>query len=93
MSNPYGGSGSIVVPPRQVRGTSTRLGSRGWRLTNTTHGKATRRVRTATASAGDRILPTLSDEEAELIMARIHGIIDREVRVSAMLKNNNIHDK
>jgi hypothetical protein len=43
--------------------------------------------------AGERILPTLSDDEAEMIMARIHGIISREVRVSAMLKNNNIHDK
>ena len=91
MRNPYGGSGSIVVPPRQVRGTSTRLGSRGWRLTDTTHGKAMRRKRVT--RAGERILPTLSDDEAELIMARIHGIIDREVRVSAMLKNNNIHDK
>jgi len=91
MNSPYGGSGSIVVPPRQVRGTSTRLGSRGWRLTDTTHGKAMRRQRVT--RAGERILPTLSDEEAEMIMARIHGIIDREVRVSAMLKNNNIHDK
>lgn len=91
MNSPYGGQGSIVVPPRQVRGTSTRLGSRGWRLSNTTHGKVVRRKRVT--RAGERILPTLSDDEAELIMARIHGIIDREVRVSAMLKNNNIHDK
>ena len=90
MSNPYGGSGSIVVPPRQVRGTSTRLGSRGWRLTDTTHGKATRRKRKATASAGERILPTLSDEESELAMAQLREQLDSD---RSHLVNNNIHDK
>ena len=90
MSNPYGGMGSIVVPPRQVRGTSTRLGSRGWRLTDTTHGKAMRRVRKATAVAGERILPTLSDEEAELAMARLRDQLDSE---RLHLANNNIHNK
>jgi hypothetical protein len=64
MYNPYGGN--IVTPPRQVRGTSTRLGSRGWRLTDTSHGKAMRRPRKATASAGERILPTLSDEQTDI---------------------------
>ena len=90
MYSPYGGSGSIVVPPRQVRGTSTRLGSRGWRLTNTTHGKATRRVRKATASAGERILPTLSDEEAELAMKQLREQLDSD---RSHLVNNNIHNK
>ena len=90
MSNPYGGQGSIVVPPRQVRGTSTRLGSRGWRLTNTTHGKAMRRVRKATAVAGERILPTLSDEQAELAMAQLREQLNAD-RVT--LSNNNIHNK
>lgn len=90
MSNPYGGSGSIVVPPRQVRGTSTRLGSRGWRLTDTTHGKAMRRKRKATASAGERILPTLSDEQAELAMAQLREQLDSD---RSHLVNNNIHNK
>jgi hypothetical protein len=90
MYSPYGGSGSIVIPPRQVRGTSTRLGSRGWRLTNTTHGKATRRVRKATASAGERILPTLSDEQTDIIMAQLREQLNAD-RVT--LTNNNIHNK
>lgn len=90
MSNPYGGSGSIVVPPRQVRGTSTRLGSRGWRLTDTSHGKAMRRKRKATAVAGERILPTLSDEQAELAMAQLREQLDSD---RSHLVNNNIHNK
>jgi hypothetical protein len=90
MYSPYGGSGSIVMPPRQVRGTSTRLGSRGWRLTDTTHGKAMRRPRKAIASAGERILPTLSDEQAELAMARLRDQLDSE---RLHLTNNNIHNK
>jgi len=91
MYSPYGGSGSIVVPPRQVRGTSTRLGSRGWRLTNTTHGKATRRKRNAIASAGERILPTLSDEQAELAMNRLMSDLNSDKGVAQV--NINIHNK
>ena len=88
MYNPYGGN--IVTPPRQVRGTSTRLGSRGWRLTDTSHGKAMRRPRKATASAGERILPTLSDEQTDTIMAQLREQLDSD-RVT--LVNNNIHNK
>lgn len=88
MYNPYGGN--IVTPPRQVRGTSTRLGSRGWRLTDTSHGKAMRRPRKATASAGERILPTLSDEQTDTIMAQLREQLDAD-RVT--LVNNNIHNK
>jgi hypothetical protein len=91
MYSPYGGSGSIVVPPRQVRGTSTRLGSRGWRLTNTTHGKATRRKRNAIAVAGERILPTLSDDEAQLVMDRLMSDLNSDRGVAQV--NNNIHNK
>ena len=88
MYNPYGGN--IVTPPRQVRGTSTRLGSRGWRLTDTSHGKAMRRPRKATASAGERILPTLSDEQTDTIIAQLREQLDAD-RVT--LVNNNIHNK
>ena len=88
MYNPYGGN--IVVPPRQVRGTSTRLGSRGWRLTDTSHGKAMRRKRTGKAMASERILPTLSDEEAELAMARLREQLDGD---RSHLVNINIHNK
>jgi hypothetical protein len=91
MNSPYGGQGSIVVPPRQVRGTSTRLGSRGWRLTNTTHGKAVRRKRNAIASAGERILPTLSDEQAQLAMDRLKADLNSDKGVAQV--NNNIHNK
>ena len=91
MYSPYGGSGSIVVPPRQVRGTSTRLGSRRWRLTDTSHGKAMRRVRKATAVAGERILPTLSDDESALIMARLLAELATD-RGTAQV-NINIHNK
>ena len=88
MYNPYGGN--IVTPPRQVRGTSTRLGSRGWRLTDTSHGKAMRRPRKAIATAGERILPTLSDEQTDTIMAQLREQLDAD-RVT--LVNNNIHNK
>jgi hypothetical protein len=88
MYNPYGGN--IVTPPRQVRGTSTRLGSRGWRLTDTSHGKAMRRPRKAIATAGERILPTLSDEQTDIIMAQLREQLNAD-RVT--LTNNNIHNK
>jgi hypothetical protein len=91
MNSPYGGLGSIVVPPRQVRGTSTRLGSRGWRLTDTSHGKAMRRKRKAIAVAGERILPTLSDEQAELAMNRLMSDLNSDKGVAQV--NNNIHNK
>jgi hypothetical protein len=88
MYNPYGGN--IVTPPRLVRGTNNRLGSVGWRLTDTSHGKAMRRKRKAIASAGERILPTLSDEQTDTIMAQLREQLDAD-RVT--LVNNNIHNK
>ena len=88
MYNPYGGN--IVTPPRLVRGTNNKLGSVGWRLTDTTHGKAVRRKRKAIASAGERILPTLSDDEAELAMKQLREQLDSD---RSHVVNNNIHNK
>jgi hypothetical protein len=89
MYNPYGGN--IVTPPRLVRGTNNKLGSVGWRLTDTTHGKAVRRKRKAIASAGERILPTLSDEQAEQAMNRLKADLNSDK--GAVQVNINIHNK
>jgi hypothetical protein len=89
MYNPYGGN--IVTPPRLVRGTNNKLGSVGWRLTDTTHGKAVRRKRKAIASAGERILPTLSDEQAEQAMDRLKADLNSDK--GAVQVNINIHNK
>jgi len=65
-----------------VRVTSTRLGSRGWRLTDTTHGKAVRKTRPRHAVKTnrpkvERVLPILSDQEQERL-ARILALAERE---------------
>jgi hypothetical protein len=82
--NPYGGLGSIVVTPSKPIVTSRRLGSAGWRLTDTKHGKAVRLKRTRPRHAVttnrpkvERVLPTLSDQEQERL-ARTLALADRE---------------
>jgi hypothetical protein len=75
-----------------VRATSTRLGSRGWRLSDTTHGKAVRRTRPRHAVKSnmpkvERVLPTLDDETALAIVRNL-----TTADTSATL-NLNVHDK
>jgi len=92
--NPYGSMGSIITPPRQVHASPRRLGSSGWRLTDTAHGKAMRRARRPRNSAVtsnrpqvERILPTLDDDTA---LAIVRNLTSGDT--SAMI-NLNIHDK
>lgn len=75
-----------------VRVTSTRLGSRGWRLSDTTHGKAVRRTRPRHAVKSnmpkrERVLPILSDQEQERIARTL-----TTASTSGTI-NLNIHDK
>jgi len=75
-----------------VRVTSTRLGSRGWRLSDTTHGKAVRRTRPRHAVKSnmpkvERVLPTLDDDTALAIVRNL-----TTADASATL-NLNVHDK
>ena len=72
-----------------VRVTSTRLGSRGWRLTDTTHGKAVRKTRPRHAVKTnrpkvERVLPILSDQEQERL-ARILALSERQSDFRASL--------
>jgi len=72
-----------------VRVTSTRLGSRGWRLTDTTHGKAVRKTRQRHAVKTNRpkvarVLPILSDQEQERL-ARILALSERQSDFRASL--------
>ena len=92
--NPYGGLGSIVVTPSKPVVTSRRLGSAGWRLTDTTHGKAVRRTRsrhavTTNRPKVERVLPTLSDEEQERL-ARALALSEREREFRATLPSVHI---
>lgn len=78
--NPYGGLGSIVVTPSKPIVTSRRLGSAGWRLTDTKHGKAVRRKRntvTTNKPKVERVLPTL-DEATQERLARALALQERE---------------
>ena len=77
-----------------VRVTRTRLGSRGWRLSDTTHGKAVRRTRprhavTTNKPKVERVLPILSDEEQERI-ARALALSEREREFRATLPSVHI---
>jgi hypothetical protein len=77
-----------------VRVTSTRLGSRGWRLSDTTHGKAVRRTRprhavTTNKPKVERVLPILSDEEQERI-ARNLALAERAREFRATLPSVHI---
>ena len=88
--NPYGGLGSIVVTPSKPIVTSRRLGSAGWRLTDTKHGKAVRRTRHAVATNRpkvERVLPTLDDDTALALVAKLATTND------TTQPNLNIHDK
>jgi hypothetical protein len=85
--------GSIITPPRQVHASPRRLGSSGWRLTNTTHGKAVRRARRPRNSAVvsnrpqvERILPTLDDNTALAIVRLLTSDTSHAL-------NLNVHDK
>jgi hypothetical protein len=77
-----------------VRVTSTRLGSRGWRLSDTTHGKAVRRTRPRHAVTTNRpkvarVLPILSDQEQERL-ARTLALAEREQTFRATLPSVHI---
>jgi hypothetical protein len=94
--NPYGGVGSIVVPPRKVRASDTRLGSANARLTNTAHGRAViRPKRTRSRNSAvvsnrvkvERVLPILSDDEQTRLALALTSD-----KTTATL-NLNIHDK
>ena len=92
--NPYGGLGSIVVTPSKPIVTSRRLGSAGWRLTDTKHGKAVRKTRprhavTTNRPKVERVLPTLSDQEQERI-ARALALAERESTFRATLPSVHI---
>jgi hypothetical protein len=88
--NPYGGLGSIVITPRKPLATERRLGTRGARLTDTTHGKAIRRSRNGAVTSNkrvERILPAL-DEATQERLARGLTTTDQGASI-----NLNIHDK
>lgn len=90
--NPYGAMGSIVVTPPKPIVTSRRLGSAGWRLTDTKHGKAVRRTRqrhavTTNRPKVERVLPTLDDDTALALVAKLATTND------TTQPNLNIHDK
>jgi hypothetical protein len=77
-----------------VRATSTRLGSRGWRLSDTTHGKAVRRTRPRHAVKTnmpkvERVLPTL-DEATQERLARALALSEREREFRATLPSVHI---
>ena len=88
--NPYGSMGSIVVTPSKPIVTSRRLGSAGWRLTDTKHGKAVRRKRNAVTTnkpSVERVLPTLDDDTALALVAKLATTND------TTQPNLNVHDK
>jgi hypothetical protein len=87
--NPYGGSGSIVVTPSKPIVTSRRLGSAGWRLHDTPNGRALKRTRNGKVSSNRKVvreLPTLDDDTALAIVARLTSATTDTL-------NLNIHDK
>lgn len=91
MSNPYGGSGSIVMTPTRPLVTSRRLGSNGWRLHDTPNGRAYKRTRngkvTSNRAKVERVLPTLDDDTALALVAKLATTNDTTA------PNLNIHDK
>lgn len=90
--SPYGASGSIVVTPAKPVVTSRRLGSAGWRLTDTKHGKAVRRKRHAVTTNKprvERVLPTLDDATQERL-ARALALAERERDFRASLPSVHI---
>ena len=90
MSNPYGGMGSIVMTPTRPLVTSRRLGSNGWRLHDTPNGRAYKRTRngkvTSNRTKVERVLPTLDDETALRLVAKL-------ATTNETTLNLNIHDK
>jgi hypothetical protein len=91
MSNPYGGSGSIVMTPIRPLVTSRRLGSTGWRLHDTPNGRAIKRTRNGKVTSNrpkvTRELPTLDEATALALVAKLATTND------TTQLNLNIHDK
>jgi hypothetical protein len=90
MSNPYGGSGSIVMTPTRPLVTSRRLGSNGWRLHDTPNGRAIKRTRNGKVSSNRKVtreLPTLDEATALALVAKL------ATTDTAPTLNLNIHDK
>jgi len=89
MSNPYGGSGSIVMTPIRPLVTSRRLGSTGWRLHDTPNGRAYKRTRNGKVSSNRKVtreLPTLDEATALALVAKL-------ATAEVTTLNLNIHDK
>jgi len=87
--NPYGGLGSIVVTPSHPIVTSRRLGSAGWRLHDTPNGRAFKRTRNGKVTSNRKVtreLPTLDDDTALAIVAKL-------ATAQTTTLNLNIHDK
>lgn len=90
MSNPYGGSGSIVMTPTRPLVTSRRLGSSGWRLHDTPNGRAYKRTRNGKVTSNRKVtreLPTLDEATALALVAKLATTNDTHA------PNLNIHDK
>ena len=90
MSNPYGGSGSIVMTPTRPLVTSRRLGSTGWRLHDTPNGRAYKRTRNGKVSSNRKVtreLPTLDEATALALVAKL------ATADTTPALNLNIHDK
>ena len=91
MSNPYGGSGSIVMTPTRPLVTSRRLGSTGWRLHDTPNGRAFKRTRNGKVTSNrpkvTRELPTLDEATALALVAKLATTND------TTQLNLNIHEK
>jgi hypothetical protein len=88
--NPFGGLGSIVVTPSHPIVTSRRLGSTGWRLHDTPNGRALKRTRNGKVTSNRKVtreLPTLDDDTALAIVAKL------ATAETAPHLNLNIHDK
>ena len=92
--NPFGGGvGSIVVTPAKPIVTSRRLGSNGYRLSDTLTGRPVRkhtRSRNGKVSSNLRkviyVAPTLSDDEQE----RLARLLTSD---SSRTLNINVHNK
>jgi hypothetical protein len=87
--NPFGGLGSIVVTPSHPIVTSRRLGSTGWRLHDTPNGRAFKRTRNGKVTSNRKVtreLPTLDDDTALAIVAKL-------ATAETTTLNLNIHNK
>ena len=67
MANPYGGSGSVIYLRSINKVSQRRLGSRHWRLSDTSGGKRERVIVPKSKVAR----PMLTDQEQQAILNRI----------------------